>query len=236
MKRRVLLYGLLAAAWWASPAVTALSQAHQSWEKTSYLNWSGDEVKAVLESSPWSRVVERASPIAPSTFGIKDPGGTEKFKVLLRSALPVRQALLRERQLASGYGNMSAGDRAAFDVKNKALLDCPACAKYYVVSITCFHSCFSGRFVEDYKKTFYLTNERGERRELAGATAITEKNGGGMVFFFPRLNDKGEPLLTPQNKELTVHFAVQALVNLNVVNEKYKFDVKKIVRGGEVVF
>lgn len=215
---------------------TFVSHAQQGWEKIPYQSWGKDEVKAVLEASPWSRVDERGTALAPMMFGKDTIKVSESLLVLLRSALPVRQALLRERQLESKYDTMGAADRAAFDAKNKALLECPACAKHYVISIRCPHlSCYTGTFIEDHKKFFYLVNDKGERRDLAGASPLPGKEGSA-VFFFPRANDKGEPLLTPESKNLTFHFMIQSSVGLNPLSEKYKFDVTKMVRGGEVIF
>jgi hypothetical protein len=219
---------------WLGGAV--ISHAQQDWEKMPYWRWGKDEVKAVLEASPWSRLDEQDTSIAPMMMGINSPKFSSRMLVLLRSALPVRQALLRERQLASKYDTLGAAERADFDVKNKALLDCPACAKHYVISIKCpFADCYTGTFIEERKKFFYLVNDKGERRALAGVTQLPG-NEGGAVFFFPRANDKGEPLLTPDSKELTFHFVIRSIVGLDTVSEKYKFDVTKMVRGGEVVF
>jgi hypothetical protein len=215
---------------------SVVSHAQQDWEKIPYERWGKAEVKAVLEASPWSRVDTRDTAVAPLMMGIRSPKFSENLLVLLRSALPVRQALLRERQLASKYDTMSATERAAFDAKNKALLECPACARHYVISIKCpFAGCYTGTFIEDRKKFFYLVNDKGERRALAGATQLPG-NDGGAVFFFPRADDKGKPLLTTESRELTFHFMIQSSVGLDAVSGKYKFDVTKMVRGGEVVF
>lgn len=227
---------LIAALSLTLPGGLVIGHAQQDWEKIPYERWGKAEVKAVLEASPWSRLDDRSTAIAPMMFGTKTTKFSESLVVLLRSALPVRQALLRERQLASKYDTMSATERAAFDAKNKALLDCPACARHYVISIKCpFAGCYTGTFIEDRKKFFYLGNDKGERRALAGAAQLPG-NDGGAVFFFPRTNDKGEPLLTPESKELTFHFMIQSSVGHEAVSGKYKFDVTKMVRGGEVIF
>jgi len=235
MKCRRLCFVLLAVLVGQTVSGASLVVAQQNWEKTPYRSWSAPDVKAVLEASPWSRVIEYDTALAPSIFGAGAPKISERMVVLLRSAMPVRQALLRERQLAHKYDGMSAAEREAFDAKNKTLLDCPACAKYYVVSVKCFHVCYSGSFIEDYKKSFYLVNDKGERRELAGASPLPDKQEGA-VFFFPRLDDKGEPLLTAGSREVTFHFMLRAIENLNSASQKYKFDVTKMVRSGEVVF
>lgn len=215
--------------------VLIVARAQQSWEKTPYRSWSAADVKAVLEKSPWSRVVEQDTVVGASILGASAAKMEVQTVILLRSALPVRQALLRERQLTGKYDKLSAAERATFDTQNQPLVDCPACAKNYVVEVRCNYSCYGGSFVEDHKKSFYLVNEKGERRELAGARPLADKQQGAM-FFFPRLNDKGAPLLTPANKELTFHSLIRAVVNLESMSQKYKFDVTKMVRGGEVVF
>jgi len=236
MKRYNLCYLLLIV--FVAPTffgATMIVRAQQNWENIPYQSWGAADVKAVLEKSPWSRIIEQDTVVASSVLGTGAPKVSEKMIILLRSALPVRQALLRERQLANKYDKLGAAERTAFDAKNQALLDCPACAKYYVVSVRCNHACYGGSFVEEHKKSFYLVNDKGERRELAGASPLPDKQGGA-IFFFPRLNDKGEPLLTPASRELTFHFLSRALVNLDSVGQKYKFDVTKMMRGGEVVF
>jgi hypothetical protein len=212
-----------------------VARAQQNWEKTPYRSWDAADVKAVLEKSAWSRVVEQDTSVGSSILGVNAAKMEVQTVILLRSAQPVRQALLRERQLANKYDRMNAAERVAFDEKNKALLDCPACAKYYVISVKCNYACYGGSFVEDHKKSFYLVNDRGERRELAGATPLADKQEGAL-FFFPRLNDKGAPLLTPASRELTFQFLIRAVVNADSMSQKYKFDVTKMMRGGEVVF
>lgn len=236
MKRYHLSYVLLAVfAVQMFSGAEVVCNAQQNWEKSSYQSWGAVEVKSVLEASPWSRIIEQETALAAMVFGVSAPKVPERITVLLRSALPVRQALLRERQLAAKYDRLSPTDQAAFDTKNKALLDCPACAKYYVISVKCNHACYGGTFIEEHKKSFYLVNDKGERRELAGATPLPDSQGGA-VFFFPRLNDKGESLLTIGSKELTFNSLIRAMVNLDSTSQKYKFDVTKMVRGSEIVF
>ena len=55
--------------------------------------------------------------------------------VRLRSALPIRQALLRLKQIEAKYDNMSENDRADFDARMKGLIDCPACGENYIITL-----------------------------------------------------------------------------------------------------
>lgn len=60
-------------------------------------------------------------------YGNNTPTPDKVYVVRLRSALPIRQAILRLRQIKEKYDSMSDAKKAEFDEKNKALVECPAC-------------------------------------------------------------------------------------------------------------
>lgn len=201
--------------------------SQDDWEKVSYQNWSKDEVKKILTNSPWVKVVNLEYRL-----------GEETATIMLRSALPIRQALLRKRQIDSKYDKMSDTDKKKFDEKNKALLECPACSNYYVVSI--FYDTFmlsNPNFVNDRKKYIYLLNDNGEKRELLNFTPQSKGNNYEAVFFFPRINEKGEPLLTGKSKKLIFRFDIRSEDGKgDFPFSKAEFDVSDFIKNGEVVF
>jgi len=144
---------------------TALAQ--NVWETVSYQKWTKGDVKKLLTSSPWAKSVKYTIPLNVVPGGGELVTTADSPVILLRSALPVRQALVRERQLEAKYDKMDEAKRAAFDFKTKELLACPACDKNYVVTIK-FPSATLGSpsYIMERKKYIYLTNEKGERREL----------------------------------------------------------------------
>jgi hypothetical protein len=177
-----------------------------------------------------------------------DLGGAEApvdftFTLRLRSSRRVREALVRLRQLEADYDRMSAEKRAAFDVqpKIKGLLDCPACLDNYVLTLSAksaespgadpVFSSLKGARLADLQRYVYIADERGGRRQLVHF--IPPKTPGDeATFFFPRLDDKGAPLLTPSSREL--FFNLSDMEVNSVAN--FRVDVSKLVADGAVDF
>ena len=162
------------------------------------------------------------------------------FIVRLRSALPVRQALSRLKQLEADT-KMTSKERATFEAQVKGLLECPACAQNYVVTLSsksknspgadAVFSTFKGGRLADLQRYVYIANEKGERRSLIHFVP-PKAPGDEAVFFFPRLDDKGMPLLTAQSKELLINLTDNQANSIT----NFKFDVSKLIVDGQVEF
>lgn len=161
------------------------------------------------------------------------------FTLRLRSALPVRQALARLMQLDAA--KLKEKDRAAHETRTKGTLDCPACADNYVVTLSSrseesrgsdpVYAAFAGARIDDIKRFVYLANDRGDRRALVHFVP-PRSPGEEAVFFFPRLDEGGAPLLTPASRKLI--FNVTKVEVSTVAN--FQIDVADITDKGEVVF
>ena len=79
-----------------------------------------------------------------------------------------------------------------------------------------------------------LGNERGERRELIHFTA-PKFQGDEAVFFFSRLNEKGESLLNQNCKKVIISFAPK-IFNSPMVLSKFEFDISRMMLNGVVEF
>ena len=247
-------------------ASTLLAFAQVGQASKTYQQWSKKEAAKVLEEPPWTlkqevrlRYADAARRIAGGTVpsesegGIADTastkaemGGAEapvdfQFTLRLRSALTVRQALVRRKQLEVNYDQMSPKDRAAFDNKYKGLLECPACEQNYVLTLSseskqrpgadAIFTVFKGGRLADLQRYIYIANSRGERRNLIHFVA-PKAPGDEAVFYFPRFNDKGEPLLTNTDTELVTNFTNND-VNMNT---NFKVNVSKLIVNGQVDF
>jgi len=232
----------------------------------SFQQWSKKEAESVLEESPWApkqevrlRYADTARRIAGGTVpsetegAITDTtstkaemGGAEapvdfQFRLRLRSALTVRQALVRLKQLETNYDQMSPKDRAAFDSKYKGLLECPACQQNYVLTLSseskqrpgadAVFTVFKGGRLADLQRYIFIANNRGERRNLIHFVP-PKAPGDEAVFYFPRFNDKGEPLLTNTDTQLLTNFTNND-VNMNT---NFRIDVSKLIVNGQVDF
>lgn len=228
-----------------------------------YTQWSKSEAETVLNSSAWTSQQEvrikfdKETQVAAGSYNPSVVSSTAApeaktevntqmpvdfiFTLRLRSALPIREALVRLKNLNTDIEGMSPEQLAAFDKQTKGLLQCPACTDNYVVTLSsrsknnpgadAVFSVFKGGRLADLQRYVFIANERGERRPLVYYVA-PKVPGDEATFFFPRANEKGEPLLGPENKELLVN------LNDNQPNSvsNFRIDVSKLVVNGKVEF
>lgn len=234
--------------------------------KRSFKEWSKKDAENVLNDSNWARkqavkinfggqtriVAGGPNPVSAQGALLANEqntaslGGAQApvdftFTLRLRSALPVRQALLRLKQIEANYDKMSAKNRAEFDATNKGLLECPACAQNYVLTLAAsskeepgadpVFTTFKGARLDDIKRYIFLADENGNRRQLIHFVP-PKSPGDEAIFFFPRLDEKGEPLLTPKTKELIFN-VTDTQVNL-VTN--FRINVSDLLVNGAVEF
>lgn len=226
--------------------------------ESSYQQWTKTDVIKLLSDSPWAKTqterVRRRGQVRSIAGQNEDVLGERRgdltsaedpydysFTMRLRSALPVRQAIVRLVQLDNNYNQMDKAQRKALDAQTKELLECKECADYYVVSVgfassnnsssDLIYQWFNGQTLPGIKDYVYLANDRGGRRELA--RFIPPKGPGEEVFFlFPRLDEKGQPLFTPVDKKLI--FRMSDIKANSVTN--FSLDVSKLIVNGKVEF
>jgi hypothetical protein len=230
--RRTILLAALAA---SAVVATAAAAQGDGWQSKPYQQWTKSEVEKVLQDSPWARTVMMSGPVV--SVGGNAAGTSDKVYVAqLRSAMPVRHALLRLRQLNEKYESMSEKKRAEFDERNRPLIECPACADNYVVSLIPPTSAINTRSVTvpGMKPYVRLLDDRGRRRELAHFTPARGP-GQEIIFFFPRLDEKGEPLVTPATKKVVFTIDTRVL-GLDATTTRFEFEVAKMIVDGKVEF
>jgi hypothetical protein len=226
--------------------------------KKPFVQWTKNEANKMLNDSNWAVTQEAridfgtqvrkiaGGPTSESGHLAAEMNGANipvdyRVTLRLRSALPVRQALVRLKQLEAKYDDMNATDRAAFDAKTKGLLECPACAQNYVVTISCkstnypgadaLYDGLKGATLPAVKPYVHLLNDRGEQRELIHL--IPPKSPGEeTVFYFPRLGDEDKPLITARDKKL--YFRLSDNNSKAITN--FEIDVSKLIVNGEIVF
>lgn len=235
--------------------------AQQGLPDKPFNQWSKKEAETVLNDSQWARKQEirikfdKETQAAAGSYSANSEGQATQsitevtsqppvdfiFTMRLRSALPVRQALVRLRQLQTDIEKKSAKELAAFDAQTKGMLECPACSENYVVTLSCksttspgadaVFTVFKGGREADLQRFVYIANDHGDRRPLVHFVA-PKAPGDEAIFFFQRFDDKGMPLLSLDSKELFVN------LNDNQANSisNFKFDVAKLVLDGKVEF
>jgi len=229
--------------------------------KKPFNEWTKREAESVLSDSPWAKQQElrikfdKETQTAAGSYNTDPTKGGQNiqtevtsqppvdfvFTIRLRSALPVRQAMVRLKNLEANLEKMTGEQRAAFERQTKGLLDCPACAANYVVTLSsksknspgadAVYATLKGGRLTDLQRYVYIANERGDRRSLVHFVP-PKAPGEEAVFFFPRTDEKGAPLLTPDNKELLINLAGNQANSIT----NFKLDVSKLVMNGKVEF
>jgi hypothetical protein len=224
-----------------------------------FQQWSKAEVTRLLNDSAWARTQEvrvrsrrQVRSVAGQTESLSTPdrhaalGGAEeakdfKFTIRLRSALPIRQAIVRLVQLDKKYDQMSAADKKALDKQTGELLECVECRDNYIVSVgfgstnsagvDLIYDWFRGQTIESLKGYIYLANDHGERRDLSGFIP-PRVQGDEAFFFFKRRGRQGEVLINETAKQLLFRMSD---LNANAVTN-FTLDVRKMNYQGKIEF
>lgn len=217
----------------ATCSLTATAHGQNVWEKP-YHQWSKKEAQQILTDSPWAQSLDYK---VPSANGLKSESMGAAV-IRLRSALPIRQAFVRLNQIKLKYDKMNAADKAKFDAEVKEFLECPPCAKYYVLTLEPFFTrdlkAYETGLKDKPTSYIYLANDKDERRDLVHAM----KENQEMLFFFPRLDSQGKPLLNRDTKEF--HFLVDKKLFEGklppLLPRKFTFEVSKLIQNSEIIF
>lgn len=102
--------------------------AEDFWVKKDWKKWTSSDCKKLLESSPWAvrKLVENESNVnrlpsaangANADTALNKDAGEVNYIVQVRSAAPIRHALIREQQLERQYEKMSDAAKKEFDAQ-----------------------------------------------------------------------------------------------------------------------
>lgn len=246
--------------------VAAVAAEAQKFVEKPYSAWTVDQAKEILSNSGWAKTYQNLSAAAGSDMReaaraqsdtrlsgqersrSERSGGTAPVYATLRSALPVRQALVRLNQIASGYDKMDEKNKAKFDESMKGLLGCAICQTHYVITMS-QASNSTGQFVEEglfqgmtlaqMKDNIWLETDDGKRRSLVEFTAPT-KRGDSAIFFFARKDEQGNVFVTDSTKEVSIVFNNTFFTPSNrssaYVPRRFDFKVSKLKVGSELMF
>jgi hypothetical protein len=224
-------------------ALMAAATVHaQFWVKKDFQQWSKAECQKMLSDSPWaqSRAVTRgAFREAPALAG-GDPEPQVHYQVRLLSALPVRKAIVRQKQFRSFYKDLPAEQRKALD-DSEAQWMATAYPHHVVVQLVYeatlpalqrdLDAALEGRPVEQWKQHTFLVTAAGK---MAPAQVLRVAPGE-FHFVFPREVD-GRPVIQPADKSVSVEFQHPAVGLLPADRVAVEFKVKNMLLDGQLVF
>jgi hypothetical protein len=208
--RQLLTLLLLACAVWA--------QSKDFWEKKDYRQWTEKECRKLLDDSPWTDSYSISQiffdrVVNDTTDRERQANPKIEYKVQIRSALPVRQAIIRLSQINAKYDQLSEEQRKAFDQNADKFLarrdpnpvvirvNYSATAQLDDRDLTRY---WHTQTFDSLKNSTNLIGTKGAKVPLA-----TFRQGAGEAhefeLVFPREHD-GQPIIAPGDKTLALEF------------------------------
>jgi hypothetical protein len=201
--------------------------------------WTLDEAVAVLNKSPWARQLtftQVVGGIGSGVFGEKEIYST--FFVRFLSARPIREAIVRLKQLHDGYDAMDDEARREFDAKARKTLDLRM-ERWIVITVN-FRSnnpdterrvkqFFQSQSFETMKNRVYLSTIRFPHLQIS-AYYPPQGDTIGAKFIFPREFDS-EPVVSSEDKAVTFELDVVGVSNNLVVD----FPLSQMMVDGELI-
>jgi len=220
----------------------------QAWKKKPYTEWSMSDVVRILNDSPWAQ-----TQIQSESVNYGSPANSYVATIRLRSALPIRQALLRQKQFQMNYQRFTAADKARFDQETEEFVRCQECADYYIVTVGSpmlndLASAPSPRMLgfdvlatlrdlttREVESSIYLENDKGERRNVVHFIPPKAEHTEAM-FVFPRKDAQGTILITADTQSFYFKIDPRLFKGQPLPLKPFKFYVQKLIENGAVVF
>lgn len=217
------------------------------WERKKYRQWSQKECAKLLENSPW------AKPYQLTAVGIMNNSDRQgasdlsqpyvNYYAQFRSALPVREAIVRQNQIAMKYDSLTPQEQQAFDKTSEAFLsgfppDTVVVAITYSTNNRIWDMnlarYWQAQTVDVFKNSVYLYGSKGEK-----AAAVQYLAGQGeqrsFEFTFPRVLN-GKPILDPKDKSLNLEFTYPVFQGVGDGKIFMEFKVEKMIFEGEIAY
>ncbi len=223
------------------------ASAAEFWEKKDYRRWSEKDCRKMLQNSPWAkqRIFSQVhiTPLGAGSATERQDNPRITYQVQLRSALPVRQALVRLQQHRTGYDKLAEEERRAFDEQAEAFLrrDVSDVVVLYVMyGSTVWNDAldlqryWQRQTTATLKNTTFLIGRHGRKADLKHY-AVVKGGGQAFQFAFPRYVD-GQPLVGLQDKSLQLEFVHPNIRGQGEERVLLGFKVKKMVVEDKVVY
>ena len=190
------------------------------WENKQYDKWSQKECAKLLADSPWAQDFTLLDSSLQQSTQASDDGQAFniKYQIQIRSALPVRQAMVRQMQIAQKYESLKPEQQQQFDQSAKDFLSSvPNAVILYVTYETNsqnkameLFNYWKSQTTDLLKNTVFLRNSKGDQVPLA-QFVVAQGGAHSFQFIFPRqINDK--PFIGLEDKSLTLEFSYPVLV------------------------
>jgi hypothetical protein len=230
-------------------AVMAVS-ANDFWVSKDWKQWSKDDCEKLLSDSPWAHIWRKGDGVGvdPTRAGLGYAAGDQfVFAVQLRSALPIRQAIVRQLQLQQKYDKMNDTQRSDFDKQADQIL-----TRSYDNSILVHVDFYKGilgpvllgdlRRYPNELQTMDVTLVTSDKSRIKASRVDLSKTQASFDAVFPRTSDAG-PVLKEGQGHFWIQFVRPAVLGIGLDAKTFpggpveiEFDPAKMVLGGKFLY
>jgi hypothetical protein len=213
------------------------------WETKDFTKWTDKECAKLLTDSPWAYELK-----AYQQGYLGKSEGAEgqayiQYNIRFTSALPIRQAQVRQAQIANKYDSLSAEQKQAFDKQTEAFLNTDYGDKIvigvaYETNVQRNYQDLARHWqsqtAEVMANSVFLFPDKGAKARLV---SYRPPQGAqtSFTFIFPREID-GNSLVSEESKSLILEFPYPVVGGLGDGKGYVEFKVKKMMIKGGVIY
>ncbi len=215
------------------------------WEKKNYKEWTQRECAKLLEDSPWAKA------LTLQRVSIRDSGSTSsdaqqpyvKYQVQFRSALPIRQAIVRQMQLVQKYDSLTPEQKQQFDKSAEEFLaanfeDAVVVHVRYETNsqpnMLELARYWQSQTTDVLRNDVYLAPAKRDKVYL-GRYIPPQAGQQEFQFIFPR-NVNGQPIIGPQDKNIRLEFTYPVVGSIGDGRGYLEFKVEKMIFEGNIAY
>jgi len=224
------------------------AQSKDFWQTKDYRQWNEKECKKMLEDSPWAQdYTFTRTIIEPLQRATGERAGESKpqmsYLAQFRSALPIRQALIRLQQINNKYDQLAPEQKQEFDRRAAKLLNADfaeviAVHIKYGSNVAIYDremaSHWHAQTTEKLKNSAFLIGARG-RKIPPQRFNVTTGAGREFTLYFSR-EYEGQPLVGPQDKTIKLEFMHPRISDQSESRVLLEFKADKMIISNAAVY
>jgi len=228
--------------------VPAAAQSKDFWQTKDYRQWNEKECKKLLEDSPWAQdytftrtMIEPLQRATGERAGESNP--QMSYLAQFRSALPIRQALIRLQQINNKYDQMTPEQKQEFDQRAAKLLNANfaeviAIHVNYSSNVAIYDremaAFWQSQTTEKLRNSAFLIGSKGEKIPPQRFN-VTAGAGREFTLYFPRAYE-GRPLVGPQDKTIKLEFMHPRVSDQGESRVLLEFKADKMIINNAAVY
>jgi len=226
----------------------AAAQSKDFWQSKEYRQWNEKECKKLLEDSPWAQdYTFSRTLIEPLQRATGERAGESKpqmsYLAQFRSALPIRQALIRLQQINNKYDQMPPEQKQEFDQRAAKLLNADfteviAVHVKYGSNVAVYDrdmaNYWHAQTTETQKNFAFLIGPKGQKIPPQRFT-VTTGAGREFTLYFPR-SSEGKPLASAQDKTIKLDFMHPRVGDQGEARVLLEFKIERMAINGTISY